>query len=78
LIRHGLHIKWRVQQFFYRFVYIHCRGDVFTEPLRRNDKGIHIQAQIDGRDLWSAPLRWIHVPWYTHQVSWRLVQAFKG
>jgi hypothetical protein len=30
-----------------------------------------------GRDLWSAPLKWSQVAWYTYQVSWRSVQAFK-
>jgi hypothetical protein len=42
LIRHGLHVKGRVQQFLYCCVYIRCRGWIFTEPLPSNDRGIHI------------------------------------
>jgi hypothetical protein len=26
---------------------------------------------------WRTPLRWLHVAWYTYQVSWRLVQKFR-
>jgi hypothetical protein len=31
----------------------------------------------DGRNLRSMLLRWDQVSWYTHQVSYSLVQAFK-
>jgi hypothetical protein len=31
----------------------------------------------DGSNLWSTPLRWPQMAWYTYQVSWRLIQAFK-
>jgi hypothetical protein len=41
---HQPHRKRRVQQFFYYCVCICCRGNVFTEPLPSNDRGIHIQA----------------------------------
>jgi hypothetical protein len=41
-IRHGPHIKRRLQQFFYCCVCIRWRGNVSTEPLSSNDKGIHI------------------------------------
>jgi hypothetical protein len=44
LIWHGLCRKRCIQQFFYCLVYIRCRSDVLIEPLRRNDKGIHIEA----------------------------------
>jgi hypothetical protein len=27
---------------------IRCRGNVFTDPLRSNDKGIHIQTLMRG------------------------------
>jgi hypothetical protein len=43
-IRHGQHRKWLVQQFFYRFVCIRRRGNVSTERLPSNDRGIHIQT----------------------------------
>jgi hypothetical protein len=77
LITHGPHRKWCVQQFFY--CCIRCRGSVFTEPLPSNDKrDTHTDTQTDGRDLWSTPMRWVQLPWYTHQVSWRLVQAFES
>jgi hypothetical protein len=42
LIWHRPHRKWRVQQFFYCCVCIRCRGNIFTEPLPSNDRGIHI------------------------------------
>jgi hypothetical protein len=79
LIRHGLHRKRLVQQFFYCCVCIRCRGNVFTEPLLSDDRGIHIQTHrlVGGIYLWSTPLRWAQLPWYTYQVSQRLVQAFK-
>jgi hypothetical protein len=44
MIRHGPRRKRRVQQFFYCCVCISCRGNVFTEPLPSNDRGIHIQT----------------------------------
>jgi hypothetical protein len=31
----------------------------------------------DGSDLWSKQLRWHQMAWYTYQVSWRLVPAFR-
>jgi hypothetical protein len=39
-IRHGTHWKRRVQQFFYCCVCIRYRGNVSTEPLPSNDRGI--------------------------------------
>jgi cytochrome c553 len=30
---------------------VRCHGNVVTKPLPSNDKGMHIQAQTDGRDL---------------------------
>jgi hypothetical protein len=30
-----------------------------------------------GRDLWSTPLKWTEVAWYTYEVPWWSVQAFK-
>jgi hypothetical protein len=44
LIRHGPNTKRCVQQFFYCCVCICCRSNVFTEPLRNKDRGIHIQT----------------------------------
>jgi hypothetical protein len=40
LIRHGPHRKRHVQQFFYCCVCIRYRGNVSTEPLPGNDRGI--------------------------------------
>jgi hypothetical protein len=40
LIRHGPHWKRRVQQLFYCFVCIRYRGNVSTESLPSNDRGI--------------------------------------
>jgi hypothetical protein len=39
LIRNGQHRKRRLQKIF------RCSGNVFTEPLPSNDRGIHIQTQ---------------------------------
>jgi hypothetical protein len=39
---------------------------------------IHVQTQIDGRNLWSTPLRWAPLPWYTYEVSWRLGDSFRS
>jgi hypothetical protein len=44
LIRHGPHKNRRVQQFFYCCMCICCRGNVFTESLPSNDRGIHIKT----------------------------------
>jgi hypothetical protein len=50
-----------------------------NKPLPSNGFTCHnIQTQTDGRDLWSAPLRWSQVLWYTYQVSERLVEAFQS
>jgi hypothetical protein len=82
-IWHGPHWKRRVQQFFYCWVCIHYRGNVSTEPLPSNDRGIftnplpsnnrgihiHTHTHTDGRHFLIIPLRWAHVPWYTYQVS---------
>jgi hypothetical protein len=43
LIRHGSHWKWRFQWFFYCCVCIRYRGNVSSEPLPSNDKGIFIE-----------------------------------
>jgi hypothetical protein len=40
LIRHGPHSKRRAQQFFYCCVCIPFRGNVSTEPLPSNDRGV--------------------------------------
>jgi hypothetical protein len=40
LIRRGPHRKQRGQQFFHRCVCIRYRGNVSTEPLLSNDRGI--------------------------------------
>jgi hypothetical protein len=44
LILRGPHRKGRVQQLFYCYVCVCCRGNVFTEPLPSSDKGIHIRT----------------------------------
>jgi hypothetical protein len=51
---------------------IRCWGNVFTGSLPSNDKGIHIQAQ---RLVWRSRRDVAQLPWYTYQVSWRLVQV---
>jgi hypothetical protein len=43
LIRHGPHRKLRLQQFFC-CVCICCSGNVFTEPLPTDGRGIHVQT----------------------------------
>jgi hypothetical protein len=45
LVWHGLHRKWHAQQFFYCCMCVHCHSNIFTEPLNRNDKGIHMQTR---------------------------------
>jgi hypothetical protein len=37
MIRHGSHRKRRVQKFFYCYICIHCRGNVFTQSFSSND-----------------------------------------
>jgi hypothetical protein len=53
LIRHEQHSKRSVQQFFYSCVCIRYRGNVSTEPLPSNDRGIYIQTQTDGREFFN-------------------------
>jgi hypothetical protein len=77
-IRHGPHRKPRVQQFYYCICF-RCRDNGFTEPLPSNERKVHFtellpsndmrntrtHTQADERYLWSTPLRWAQVPWYT-------------
>jgi hypothetical protein len=42
----------------------------------RNLRGSNVGI-TGGRDLWSVLLTWAQVAWYTYQVSWRLIKAFK-
>jgi hypothetical protein len=56
LIRHGLHRKEPVQQFFYCCVY--------SLP-SKDRRDAHPDTRTDGRYLWRTPLRWAQVPWYT-------------
>jgi hypothetical protein len=53
LRRHEPCSKRLVQQFFYCCVYIHYRGNVSTEPLPNNDRGIHRHTHRQQRDLIS-------------------------
>jgi hypothetical protein len=50
LIRRGPQGERRVQLFFY-CLFIRYRGNVFTEPLPSNDRGIHIETETVRRDL---------------------------
>jgi hypothetical protein len=49
-IRHGPHRKTRIQQFFYSYVCILCRGNFIIEPLPSNHRG-YTYRQTNGRDL---------------------------
>jgi hypothetical protein len=53
LIRHGPHRKRRVQKFLYCSVYSSCRGNIFTEPLPSNDRGLHIYT-----DWWEGFMKY--------------------
>jgi hypothetical protein len=57
LIRHGQHWKRRIQQFFYCFVCIRYRGNVSTEPLPSNDRGIFTES-LPSKDkgIFTEPL----------------------
>jgi hypothetical protein len=66
LIKHGPHRKSRVQHNSSIVACIHYRGNVFPEPLPSNDRrDTHTDTKTDGWILWSTPLRWAQVPWYT-------------
>jgi hypothetical protein len=57
LIRHGPHWKRRVQQFFYCCVCIRYRGNVSTEPLPSNDKGIFTDPlPSNDKGIFTEPL----------------------
>jgi hypothetical protein len=63
LIRHGPHWKRRVQQFFYCCVCIRYRGNVSTEPLPSNDKGIFTEPLASNdRGISTEPLLWQPFP----------------
>jgi hypothetical protein len=50
----------------------------FTDPLSNNNRRVrHIDTRTYGRNLWRTSLRWVQLPWYSYQISYRLVQAFK-
>jgi hypothetical protein len=66
----------------YCCMWICYRGKVSTKPLPSNDRKIfsepirclatikgYTDTQTNERDLWSTPLRWARVAWYTYQVS---------
>jgi hypothetical protein len=57
LIRHGPHWKRRVQQFFYCCVCIRYRGNVSTEPLPSNDRGIFTEPlPSNDKKIFAEPL----------------------
>jgi hypothetical protein len=62
-IRHGTCRHRRVQNLLYFCLCIHCRVNVFTEPLHNNNGGY---TQTDVRESWSMPLMWAKVSWCTH------------
>jgi hypothetical protein len=90
LIRHGQHWKRRVQQFFYRRVWIRYRGNVsteplpskdrgiFTEPLPRNDKGIFTEPlPSNDRGNTETPAQTAtlsHKPSRLKRVTWKIAQ----
>jgi hypothetical protein len=57
LIRHGPHWKRRVQQFFSCCVCIRYRGNVSTEPLPSNDRGIFTEPlPSNDKGIFTEPL----------------------
>jgi hypothetical protein len=70
LIRHGSHRKWRFQQFLYCCRCLAKKGGLrFPKPLSSNDRRdahTRTDTQIDVRNLWSMPLGWDQMPWYTY------------
>jgi hypothetical protein len=57
LIRHGPHWKRRFQQFFYCCVCIRYRGNVSTEPLPSNDRGIFTEPlPSNDKGIFTQPL----------------------
>jgi hypothetical protein len=64
LIGHGQHRKQRVHS----CVCIRCSGNVFTEPLPSNDRGIHIQTHrlMMGGIYKYAVEMGSGVPWFRH------------
>jgi hypothetical protein len=62
LIRQGSY-RIRRDQHSSTVACFHCSGNVFTELLPSNDNGdTHTDAQTNGMDLGSTPLRWVQVP----------------
>jgi hypothetical protein len=60
LIRNVPHWKRRVQELFYCCVCIRYRGNVSTEPLPRNDRGI-FTAPLPSNDRWDTQTAtWSH------------------
>jgi hypothetical protein len=46
-------------------MYVHCRENMFTEPLPSNERRErYIQTQTGEKDFWNTPLRWAQVPQY--------------
>jgi hypothetical protein len=76
LIRQGPHRKRHLQQFFYGFLYIRCRGNVFNESFPSNARGIDIQTHRLMGGIYEVR-RWdglrchdihnkFHKDWFTH------------
>jgi hypothetical protein len=65
---HRQHRKGRLKKFFYCCVCIHYHGNV-SRRLEMICWDTRTDTQTDGRNLWSTPLRWAQVPWYTLQLS---------
>jgi hypothetical protein len=46
-------------------VYVFFAAITFRRAVAKQQQGIQIQTQTDGKDLWSTPLGWVYMPWYT-------------
>jgi hypothetical protein len=75
LIRRGPHLKRRVQQCFYCCLCIRYRGNVSTQPVPSNDKGIFTEP-LSGNDkrTYTKPLpsngKEIHRHTHTETLTW--------
>jgi hypothetical protein len=55
--------------FFFCCEYIRFRTNILAILWLAAIRGytLYIQTETDWRDLWSTPLRWAQVPWYTYR-----------
>jgi hypothetical protein len=60
-----------------RFMKINAGLQTWLRFCLRSLRGWNVGI-TDGSYLWNTPLRWVQEPWYTYQVSYKVIQEIKS